>query len=157
MEPRSEEQQPPAADRLRLVLDTNVLYSAFRSPAGASRRIVEAIFHRTYAWHVSVPLLFEYEETLKREREDLELTLEEVEEVEEVLLLVAGVAAFQEIYYRWRGHSPDPDDDHVLETAVAAPCDVLLTFNTKDLEVARTFGLTVATPGAFLRMTKNQT
>ncbi len=137
----------------QLVIDTNVWISAFRSARGASRRVVEGIFRGAYDLHVSVPLLFEYEEILKRERKALDLTLEEVEQV---ILLITGAGIFHEIHYLWRGHTRDPDDAHVLEAAVAAPCEYLLTFNTKDLQGARRFGIRLMTPGEFLREMKEQ-
>lgn len=47
----------------------------------------------------------------------------------------------------------DSDDDIVLELAVAAQVDYLVTHNVQDfLPCSSEFGLRVATPGEFLRV-----
>nr|WP_276569026.1 PIN domain-containing protein [Thiocapsa imhoffii] len=38
----------------------------------------------------------------------------------------------QEIHYRWRPALADPDDDFVLELAVAAGCRYIVTHNLRD-------------------------
>ncbi len=137
----------------QLVLDTNVWFSAFYSDQGASRRVAEGIFRGEYALHVSVPLLLEYEEILKRERRVLDMSLEEVDDA---MGLIAEAAIFHEIHFLWRGHTGDPEDAHVLEAALAAPCEYLLTFNTDDLAGARSFGIGLMTPGEFLRKMREE-
>jgi predicted nucleic acid-binding protein len=51
----------------------------------------------------------------------------------------------------WRPFSRDPKDDMVLELAVAARCEVIITFNKRDFHGAESFGIGVLTPGEFLR------
>ncbi len=45
----------------------------------------------------------------------------------------------------------DPKDDMVLELAVNASCDTIVTFNVDDFEGVDEFGLRVMTPRDFLR------
>ena len=45
----------------------------------------------------------------------------------------------------------DADDDMLLELAVAAQCDAIITFNVRDFVGAERFGLRVLTPREFLR------
>ncbi len=45
----------------------------------------------------------------------------------------------------------DPNDEMVLELAVAARCDYIVTFNHRDFLGAETFGLQVIRPSQFLR------
>jgi putative PIN family toxin of toxin-antitoxin system len=51
---------------LRLVIDTDVLLSAFISPAGASRQLVVDALDGKFALLISTPLLVEYESVLLR-------------------------------------------------------------------------------------------
>ena len=45
----------------------------------------------------------------------------------------------------------DPNDEMVLELAVAARCDYIVTFNLRDFGGAETFGLQVVRPSQCLR------
>jgi predicted nucleic acid-binding protein len=45
----------------------------------------------------------------------------------------------------------DPRDDLVLELAIEAECDFIVTHNVRDFVGAERFGLKVVTPRAFLR------
>jgi putative PIN family toxin of toxin-antitoxin system len=51
---------------MRLVLDTSVIVSAFRSRYGASRALLEAFDDGQIVLLVSQPLFTEYEDVLKR-------------------------------------------------------------------------------------------
>ena len=57
----------------------------------------------------------------------------------------------QPIYFRLKPFLPDPDDDLVLELAVAAGCESIVTHNCKDFRGCEHFGLIVLTPAEFLR------
>jgi predicted nucleic acid-binding protein len=50
----------------------------------------------------------------------------------------------------WRPCLSDPDDDHVLEVAVAGRCDGIVTFNLRDFAGTERFGLWIETPKDFL-------
>ncbi len=52
--------------------------------------------------------------------------------------------------YQWRPLLKDPKDDMVLELAVAAQCDWIVTFNKRDFVGAEQFGIQIATPREFL-------
>ncbi|HKI21043.1 MAG TPA: PIN domain-containing protein, partial [Isosphaeraceae bacterium] len=61
------------------------------------------------------------------------------------------------IYYLWRPLLRDPKDDLVLELAVAANCEGIVTFNARDFAGVERFGLWVMTPSEFLvRMGENR-
>ena len=45
----------------------------------------------------------------------------------------------------------DPRDEFVLELAVAAGCQAIVTHNTRDFAGTDRFGVEVLTPGQFLR------
>jgi predicted nucleic acid-binding protein len=45
----------------------------------------------------------------------------------------------------------DPDDDFLLELAVRAQADFIVTYNTSDLLAAAQFGIALVTPKEFLQ------
>jgi len=132
---------------LRAVFDPTVVAAAFRSRRGASVRLLSRIGAGTFEVAVSVPLVFEYDDVLSRDR--LEIGLSE-EEVGGVIDYICSVALRQEIFLLWRPVLRDPGDDLVLETAVAANCGVIVSHNVRDYDRARRFGIRALSPGAFL-------
>ena len=50
----------------KIVIDTNVLVSALRSRRGASFRLLSLIDSGKFITNISVPLVYEYEQVLKR-------------------------------------------------------------------------------------------
>jgi predicted nucleic acid-binding protein len=97
---------------------------------------------------LSVPLVLEYEAVLKRQAKQLGLTHADVDAVLEYL---CSVASLHEVFYLWRPALRDPMDDFVLELAVGAGCESIVTFNLRDIEAARRFQVRVEEPRAFLK------
>lgn len=133
---------------LRVVLDTNVIVAALRSRRGASNRLLSLIGTGRFEYALSVPLFLEYEDALLRMLDAIPYSEDEVLE----LIDYWGAHGIQqEIYYLWRPFLKDPRDDHVLEVAVAAGCEAIITFNERDFRGAEMFGLRVLTPRALLQ------
>ena len=132
---------------LTVVLDTNVLESAFRSRRGASFAVLSLVGTGRFEIAVSVPLVLEYEEVLLRRAGEAERT---EESVRDVLDYLCSVGRRQPIFFRWRPTLPDPSDDMVLELAVAAGCHAIVTHNRRHFRGVRQFGLRVLSPGDFL-------
>ena len=57
----------------------------------------------------------------------------------------------QPVIFLWRPMLRDPNDDMVLELAVAAQCAAVVTYNTRDFAGADRFGVAVWTPVELLR------
>jgi predicted nucleic acid-binding protein len=56
------------------------------------------------------------------------------------------------VYFRVRPAVPDPDDEMVLEAAIATGSDWIVTHNVRDLATAAArFGIEVITPAEALR------
>jgi putative PIN family toxin of toxin-antitoxin system len=138
----------------RIVLDTNVLVSAFTSGRGASREVLRRVLRKEAQALISVPLFAEYEDVLARPqiRKLCALSLQEQE-----LLFDAFLACTElvEVYYRWRPNLPDESDNHVLELAVAAGSATILTFNRKDFSRGdlRFPGVAIQSPASWLKET----
>jgi predicted nucleic acid-binding protein len=98
--------------------------------------------------HVSVPLVFEYEAVLLQHREQLGLTPEDVADVVDA---VCAVAIPHKIYFLWRPYLRDRKDELVLELAVTARCDYIITYNQRDFHGAEMFGICISDPRAFLQ------
>ena len=130
-----------------IVLDTNVLVAALRSTKGASFKLLSLIDSEKFQLCLSVPLVLEYEEILFREIDHLTINEQDVQDVLDFLCLVGR---HQSIYYLWRPYLRDMDDDFVLEVAVAAECDYIVSFNQRDFKGVDNFGIQVITPKAFL-------
>jgi putative PIN family toxin of toxin-antitoxin system len=134
--------------RPRIVLDTNVLVAALRSRRGASFLLLEQVGSNMFELAVSVPLVLEYEDVLVRHRRETGLGPRDIATIVDYL---CSVAHRQDIFYLWRPLLRDPKDDLVLELAVAAGCEGIVTFNLRDFDEARRFGKWVLTPREFLR------
>jgi putative PIN family toxin of toxin-antitoxin system len=134
-----------------VVFDTNVLVAATLSPFEASFQLLALLPERRFELLVSVPVMLEYEEVLKRDdmRAQSHLALAEVD----VLLdMLAAVGTPCTPFFQWRPQLPDPDDEMFFELAVNGHAHAIVTVNTRDfLPAARTFGVEVLRPGAFLR------
>ena len=135
----------------RIVIDTNVLVAALRSRRGASYQLLSMVGTGRFEHVVSVALLFEYEDALKRPASGITIGRSAVEEV---LDFICSTAIHQSIYFLWRPVLRDPGDDFVLEAAVHAQCDTIVTFNVRDFSGAQRFRIRVQTPPQFLNSMK---
>jgi len=134
---------------LQIVMDTNVFYAALRSRRGASHRLLQEIGrNEAFQIHVSVPLVLEYEEIAKRHSRALALTHTDIDDILDYLCSVAGLHS---IFYLWRPYLPDPEDDMLLELAVEAGCQRIVTYNQRDFRGSEQFGVRAVTPQEFLR------
>ena len=68
-----------------------------------------------------------------------------------ILDYVFSVANRRKIYYLWRPFLSDPKDDMVLELAVSAGSEIIVTYNKDDFKGVEQFGIRVLTALEFLR------
>jgi len=100
---------------------------------------------------LSTTLLFEYEDILNRKK--IELGLSE-KQIEAILDNLCRLSDHQKIYYLWRPFLKDPNDDHILEVAVASQAEIIVTHNIKDFNGIDKFGIRVITPRQLLKEIK---
>ena len=89
----------------------------------------------------------EYEAVLSARLEELDLTQAQLAGF---LGYFVALSERIKIFYLWRPGLRDPGDDMVLETAVAARADFIVTHNIKDFAGAERFDIRVVTPGWFI-------
>jgi putative PIN family toxin of toxin-antitoxin system len=132
----------------RVVLDTSVVVAALRSRQGASFQLISLLVEGRFEAAISVPLLFEYEDVLFRY---LDAGLYTREDIDDFLDYLCQVAHRQSIFFLWRPYLSDSKDDMVLELAVAAACEAIVTHNLRDFVGTAQFGVDVHAPKTFLR------
>lgn len=132
----------------QIVIDTNVWIAALRSKRGASYKLLSLIDSGKLEINLSVPLVLEYEDAAKRLVGEIPLS---ERDIDDILDYICSVAHQRKIYYLWRPFLSDPRDDMVLELAVTASCDFIVTFNSSDFEGIEQFGLSTLTPKEFLQ------
>ena len=131
---------------MRIVLDTDAIVAAMRSPIGASAAIIRKARRGKIALLLSVPLAMEYEAVCARPEHQLAAGLSE-QEVRIFIDAVITIAEPVKIHYLWRPQLRDPSDEMVLETAVNGRANLLITFNVRDYGTAPArFGIEVMTP-----------
>ena len=79
-----------------------------------------------------------------------------VESVVAFLRYLASLAHLQEVHFLWRPFLRDPDDDMVLECAVASSSQYIVTHNIKDFRRAPELKVQAVTPGEFLTILRNK-
>lgn len=136
----------------RLVLDTNVLITALCNQNGASHLLIRWALADRIVLLASPALWLEYEAVLKRPEIRLRHGIAP-EDLDVVLDTLAAHVESVHLSYLWRPQLRDPNDEMVLETALNARADALVTFNTKDFaEAAKRFALKLATPSECIKL-----
>ena len=132
----------------QIVIDTNVIVAGLRSRRGCSFRLLTLVGAGQFDIHLSVPLVLEYEEVLLRQLPNLSVTSADVQNL---IVFHCLVGAHHQIFFLWRPYLLDPKDDMVLELAVKAECDSVITYNLRDFAGIEKFGLKAIEPVEFLR------
>lgn len=135
---------------MKIVIDTNVIIAGLRSKQGASFQLLQRIWQGKLPFLLSVPLVLEYEDVLKRPDTlaATSLTLDEVDTVLDVLCMRGNEVL---IHYLWRPQLTDAKDDMVLELAVNGMAEAIVTFNVRDFQPAAShWNVATITPGECL-------
>jgi putative PIN family toxin of toxin-antitoxin system len=140
---------------MQIVLDTNVLVSALLSQRGASYQILRLIRQGVLVLHLSVPLVCEYEDVLKRNNARYALSLSD-EEIDELLDILCFLGVQHPIWYLWRPLLNDTKDDFVAELAITARVDCIVTHNSKDFKKIAPFNILILTPKELLEKIGDQ-
>ena len=135
---------------MRIVLDTSVVVAALRSASGASAKILELILFREITLCLDYKMICEYRDVATRPEHRKASGLS-VRQTAEYLSALEEIAEPVRVKRRYRGLSPDPSDDMVLELAINATADTIVTHNLRHLKKpASQFDIPVITPAEFL-------
>jgi len=115
-----------------VVLDTNVLVAALLRGGGTTRAVLRACLRGQYQPVLGPALLAEYEDVLGRSKlfADSALSAKQRGEVFDGLM---NQCRWVEVFYAWRPNLPDEADNHLIELAVAAQADAIVTRNLRDV------------------------
>ncbi len=133
---------------IQIVIDTNVFISALRNDTGASFYLLSLVGKSEFESNISVPLIMEYESVAHRFLRETNLT---VPDLNDILDYICSSSNKHKINYLWRPFLKDPKDDLVLELAVKARSQHIITFNKKDFKNTSQFDITAVTPWEFLK------
>jgi putative PIN family toxin of toxin-antitoxin system len=115
-----------------IVLDTNVMVAALLRGGGSARAVLRACLQQKYLPVLGPALLAEYEEVLGRRTLFADSVLSE-DERDEVVDGFLSRCRWVEVFYAWRPSLPDEADNHLIELAVAARADAIVTRNLRDV------------------------
>lgn len=145
---------------IKIVLDTSVLVAAARSRHGASFALVSSLPDPRFQICLSVAVYTECQAVLSRpEHLPRGADADADADADAALGLIrylASLAHLQDIHFLWRPFLRDPDDDMLLECAVAAGCKYIVTHNLKDFRRTEQLGVRAVTPGQFLQILKEK-
>jgi len=115
-----------------VVVDTNILVAGLLRSGGSARAVLRACLSDQYQPVLGPALLAEYEDVLGRTAlfTDSVLTPKERDDVFDGFL---SRCRWVEVFYAWRPNLPDEADNHLIELALAAHADAIVTRNLRDL------------------------
>jgi putative PIN family toxin of toxin-antitoxin system len=138
---------------LRIILDTSVLVAAARSRNGASFQLLSMLPSHDFEIALTVALYTEWQAVLTRPEHlppgvtaDAALAF---------LRYLASVAHLQDVHFLWRPFLRDPDDDMVLECAVASGSQFIVTHNVRDFRHAQELKVQAIKPAEFLNLLRS--
>lgn len=139
---------------MRIVLDTSVLVAASRSRNGASFQIVSMLPSPEFEIALSIAVYTEWQAVLTRPEHlppgatpDTALGF---------LRYLASIAHLQDVHFLWRPFLRDPDDDMVVECAVASGSEFIVTHNVKDFRRVEELKMQAVTPAVFLNLLRSR-
>jgi putative PIN family toxin of toxin-antitoxin system len=141
------EQKKHAMD---VVFDANVVVSGLRSSRGASFSLLQMIRtgNPAFRLHLSTAVVLEYEEVLLREFVPGRFCADAISKFLDDL--VAASTRHAQVK-SLRPVSSDPDDDTLIELAITADVQAVITHNVRHFSKVPGFGIDLLTPGQLLQ------
>jgi putative PIN family toxin of toxin-antitoxin system len=136
---------------VEVVLDANVAVSAGISPTGSPADVIRAWRARAFIWISSPALLAELNRTMRSPRVRRYLAWSEAD-LDEFLATVERDVVFVEPSAEIADGSRDPDDNRVLEAAVEADADFVVSGDSDLLELDSYRGIAIVTPARFVAL-----
>lgn len=118
----------------RIILDADVLSSAFKSSKGLSYKILSLVSQEKFIHLTSVPVHYVYEDIILRELKKINLAGDTVHKILNSLYLKSKSVQLNQL---WLPVMKNPRDDLILETAVLGNCDFIITYHPKEYSLAK--------------------
>jgi putative PIN family toxin of toxin-antitoxin system len=134
---------------VKVVLDTNVIVSAVLKAGGSPDLIVKAWRAGSYQLITSAPLLLELKEVLDRPRISKRAGFSPAE-ARDILAAMADSAIVAEAELTIEVVEADPDDNRVLEAAVSAGADYIVSGDQHLLALQSYEGISIVRPRRFM-------
>ena len=131
------------------MLNTIVIVAAFRSRRGASNALLRLVDEGHAILLCSTALFLEYGAVLSRARTRA-FAGHSLDDVAGIVSALAALCEPVDISFRVRPLLRDPDDEMVIEVALNAPTDAIVTHNVRDFAPARALGVMIANPGEMI-------
>ncbi|HLC58306.1 MAG TPA: putative toxin-antitoxin system toxin component, PIN family [Candidatus Nanoarchaeia archaeon] len=133
---------------MKIVFDTNILISATLWEGSVAQKVLFKLIQEDTIIYTSKEILEEYKKVLKR---DFKYTEQEVETIlEKILLFVQIIEPSEKLDII----KADPEDNKILECAVASKAEYILSYDKKHLLILKEFqGILILTPEQFLKIT----
>ncbi len=131
---------------MKIVLDTNVLVSAFLKPRSKPARIIRLVLQGDLEIVVNESILAEYQDVLGRPKFDLD-----PDQVLTILHVIrskgTNAPASAELFTL-----PDSSDEAFLEAALSVGADVIITGNRRHFPQDACRGQRIVDPAEFIRL-----
>ena len=135
----------PDALPLNVVLDTNIFIAAFSHPRGRNAQLWTAARTNRYRLLVSVPIIREIADVLRRDfawpESDLQRRIRLIAQVAEVVITTTSLDLV----------AADPDDNRILECAVDGKADLIVTNDHHLLDLKTCRGIPIIAGPDFRR------
>jgi predicted nucleic acid-binding protein len=132
----------------------SILVAAARSRNGASFQLVSMLPTPRFDFALTIALYTEWQAVLTRpEHMPPGAT---IAAVLGYLRYLASLAHLQDVHFLWRPFLRDPDDDMVLECAVASGSQYIVTHNVKDFRRVSELKVQAIVPADFLTLLRTQ-
>ena len=136
---------------MKLVLDTDVVVAAMRSPSGASARLLRLAARRALTPLVTPTLILQYEEVCRRPQH-MKAAGFSTAEAETFLELLLRFSERVRPSFSWRPLVRDAGDEMVMQAALAGRAAAIVTFNVRDFgDAPARFGIGLLRPGELLK------
>ncbi len=130
-----------------VVIDTNVIVSAFLNPDGIPAKIVDMTLEGGLRTAVSEDILFEYEEVLKREKFGFNRA-----NIGDFMKFIRLYSDTNDKTADLQGAKIHKDDRKFLETAVACNAEYMITGNIKHFPQGKHRNVAICTPAKFFEL-----
>ena len=137
---------------IKVVIDTNILVAGLIGSKGPNREILRLCFTGELKPVIGNALYLEYQALIQRNNIQA-LCRQTTISLEEFLDDFASICIPVDAWFLWRPNLPDEADNHIIELAIAANADYIVTNNLKDFAQSELLhaGYEVISPQQLLR------